>query len=176
MPIIRAAEPGDAAALATLATLVFTATYGAALPSASLQRYVAQTFSETAVLADLANANHTYFVAVQADQLIGFSQLTNTPVPSCVVRTPAIELARFYVASEQQGRGVAGVLLETTQAAAWQSSYRALWLCVWEKNARALAFYQKWGFAPVGKHDIVVEETIFQDHILVKELDKRSSA
>lgn len=168
MPIIRPAEPADASALATLATTVFTTTYGTALPSASLQRYVAQIFSQAALLADLTNTNHTYFVAVQAEQLIGFSQLTSTPTPSCVAHTPAIELARFYVTPEQQGRGVAGPLLEASLAAAWQSGSRAVWLCVWEKNARALAFYQKWGFALVGKHDIVIEETIFHDHIFVR--------
>ena len=169
--IIRTAEATDAPALSTVAKTVFAATYGAVIPSAVLHRYLTQTFSETALLADLANPSHAYWVAIAEDQLVGFSQLTRTPPPACVPVTPAIELARFYILPTHQGRGVAGPLLAAIQTAAQQMGYRAVWLCVWEANDRALAFYRKWGFVPVGRHDIVVEDIVFHDYILIKQLE-----
>lgn len=170
--IIRAAEAIDVLALSTVAQTVFTATYGAVIPSAVLQRYLTQTFSEAALRAGLTNPSHTYWVAVDEDQLVGFSQLTQTPPPNCVTMTPAIELARFYVLPTYQSQGVAGPLLAATLTAAQQLGNHALWLCVWETNTRALAFYRKWGFVEVGRHDIVVEDIVFHDHILIKQLEE----
>lgn len=169
--IIRAAEATDAPALSTVAQTVFAATYGAVIPSAVLQRYLAQTFSETTLRADLTNPSYAYWVVVHKGQLVGFSQLTQTPPPTCVTSAPAIELARFYVLPTHQGQGVAGPLLAATLAAAQQRNYRTLWLCVWEENARALAFYHKRSFVAVGRHDIVVEDIVFHDHIFVKQLE-----
>jgi RimJ/RimL family protein N-acetyltransferase len=42
--------------------------------------------------------------------------------------------------------------------------------CVWEQNARARAFYARAGFADVGRHDLVVAETVFHDRVLVRAL------
>jgi len=29
---------------------------------------------------------------------------------------------------------------------------RSMWMGVWERNTRAIAFYTKWGFVDVGEH------------------------
>ena len=36
--------------------------------------------------------------------------------------------------------------------AARDAGHRTLWLGVWERNVRAIAFYERWGFATVGEH------------------------
>lgn len=42
--------------------------------------------------------------------------------------------------------------MRTTLETAAASGYRTLWLGVWERNPRAIAFYERWGFATVGSH------------------------
>ena len=36
--------------------------------------------------------------------------------------------------------------------AARLSGHRTLWLGVWERNTRAISFYEQWQFATVGDH------------------------
>ena len=40
------------------------------------------------------------------------------------------------------------------------------WLGVWEHNPRAIAFYRKWGFTPVGEHCFAVGDDPQRDVIL----------
>lgn len=49
-------------------------------------------------------------------------------------------------------------------------AYDTLWLGVWEHNARALKFYQRWGFEAVGSHVFVVGSDEQNDLIMQKSL------
>jgi ribosomal protein S18 acetylase RimI-like enzyme len=50
------------------------------------------------------------------------------------------------------GHGVGAALLRAGLEAAGSAGHRTLWLGVWERNARALSFYERWGFEAVGDH------------------------
>jgi ribosomal protein S18 acetylase RimI-like enzyme len=47
-----------------------------------------------------------------------------------------------------------------------------LWLGVWERNPRAIAFYLKSGFEKVGSHDFVVGGDTQTDWVFVAPLSK----
>jgi len=42
----------------------------------------------------------------------------------------------------------------------------SIWLGVWEKNPRAISFYQKWGFKEVGTHIFHVGDDPQRDFIM----------
>ena len=48
------------------------------------------------------------------------------------------------------GRGVGPALMQACLDAAQRGGFDLLWLDVWERNPRAIAFYHKWGFKVVG--------------------------
>jgi len=58
----------------------------------------------------------------------------------------------LYVAAAWHGRGVARALMAAAAAEAERRGAQTLWLGVWERNARAQAFYRKWNFRDVGEH------------------------
>ena len=45
-----------------------------------------------------------------------------------------------------------------------------VWLGVWEHNAKALAFYARWGFREVGEHHFTIGDQVDRDLILAKDL------
>jgi ribosomal protein S18 acetylase RimI-like enzyme len=45
-----------------------------------------------------------------------------------------------------------------------------MWLGVWEENARALAFYGKWGFRRVGTHAYVFGGIEYEDLVMAKSI------
>ena len=68
-----------------------------------------------------------------------------------------MELARFYVSRKFQGTGVAQQLLGIVLAHAELQGCPTLWLSVWQENARAIAFYNRWGFRTIGAAKFLME-------------------
>lgn len=63
-----------------------------------------------------------------------------------------MELARLYATKEMVGRGVGDLLMARCIEHARERGQRTLWLGVWERNARAIGFYEKWELRRVGQH------------------------
>jgi ribosomal protein S18 acetylase RimI-like enzyme len=61
-------------------------------------------------------------------------------------------------------------LLAETLDAARQRGWRTLWLCAWQHNPRAIAFYRKHGFVQVGHTEVLVEDVVFHDFIMSRRL------
>ena len=60
-----------------------------------------------------------------------------------------------------------GVILEKIA----QRKIRNVWLGVWEKNPRAIAFYKKFGFKEAGEHVFLLGRDPQRDIILYKVLE-----
>ena len=53
---------------------------------------------------------------------------------------------------------------------AFKENFEVMWLGVFEKNYRALAFYQKFGFEKYGSHDFVLGNDVATDLLMMKPL------
>jgi ribosomal protein S18 acetylase RimI-like enzyme len=60
-------------------------------------------------------------------------------------------------------------------AAAARAGSDCIWLGVWERNLKAIAFYRKCGFQIVGDHPFVLGRELQRDLILLTQVDSRSS-
>lgn len=58
----------------------------------------------------------------------------------------------MYVVENWHGKGVAQKLMGACIKEMQQHGSDAVWLGVWERNPRAIAFYKKSGFVEVGDH------------------------
>ena len=167
---IRPATIHDAAPLSKLATTVFSSTYGAMIPPDTLQKHLEEQLSIDALRVDLTHSSTHYFVAHHNERLIGFSKLNPTHLPSTLRSTKPIEMVKLYVANDYHGFGVGAKLMKRALSSARELGYDGIWLCVWEKNERAIAFYRKWGFEQVGMMEILVGDVVFDDLVLEKRL------
>ena len=91
--------------------------------------------------------------------------------PSCVAGPRPIELERIYVDQNAHGRGVGAALMRTCLDTARQADYGAVWLGVWDRNTRALAFYRKMGFLDVGEKTFTVGTDVQNDRVMMCMLD-----
>jgi ribosomal protein S18 acetylase RimI-like enzyme len=85
-------------------------------------------------------------------RLAGFAQLRWGKAPSCVLANAPGELQRLYVISEFHGKGVAHGLMNACMDEMTSHRSDVVWLGVWERNPKAIAFYKKFGFHEVGAH------------------------
>ena len=90
--------------------------------------------------------------------------------PASIALANPAELARIYADAEYHGRGIGVALLETCIREARGSGAETLWLGVWEKNPRAIAFYRREGFSEVGEHTFKVGEDHQRDVIMTRPL------
>ena len=101
---------------------------------------------------------------------IGFARLRRGEVPDCVTGPGPLELQRIYVLRAWLGLKAGPALLQRCLEEARALGARTLWLGVWERNERALAFYRRHGFVEVGDHTFMVGTDPQRDVIMVRAL------
>jgi ribosomal protein S18 acetylase RimI-like enzyme len=57
-------------------------------------------------------------------------------------------------------------LLAKLGARTFRDTHDVLWLCVWGRNFRARAFYERWGFTEVGETSFVLGSDVQRDLVL----------
>ncbi len=168
LPTIRRATPDDAAALAELAARTFRDTFGADNTPEDLALHLASSYSPSLQAQEIADPDLITLVAENAQALVAFAQLRRGSAPPCVTGPSPIELSRFYLAADWHGRGLSQRLMAEVLDAARRDGAATLWLGVWERNPRAIAFYRKAGYLDVGAHIFVVGTDPQTDRIMTR--------
>ena len=166
--VLRQATLADAQALSWLGERTFRDTFGPDNRREDLDAYAAKTFSFSLQHAELSDSSKTVFLAESRRGLVGYAKLVTKPPPACVASAPALGLERLYVEKAWHGLGVGPALMQTCLTEAASKGYRALWLGVWERNHRALAFYRKGGFTQVGSMAYVLGSDVQTDYVMVR--------
>jgi diamine N-acetyltransferase len=147
---IRIAATADAERLCELAVRTFRDTYAEHNRPENMARYLAAHFSPQKQAEELADPRMVTVLVEAGPQVFGYAQVRRGNPPDCVPGTDRLELSRFYVDRPWHGRGVAQALMTATVREATGRGAETLWLGVWERNSRGIAFYRKCGFADVG--------------------------
>lgn len=166
----------DAPALAALAARTFRDTFGADNRPEDLALHLATAYGPEQQAREIEDPVMITLVADVAGTLVAFAQLRRGAAPMCVTGPAPIEIQRFYLAAEWHGRGLAQTLMAQALDTARAAGAETIWLGVWERNPRAIAFYRKAGYADVGAHSFVVGSDPQTDRILTRSLVTDSAA
>jgi ribosomal protein S18 acetylase RimI-like enzyme len=165
---VRAAVPADASALAAFAEAMFRDTFAAGNTPADMDEYCASAFGQALQRAEIAEPALSTLLAEDAGRLVGYVQFGPGEAPACVSPPPAWELRRLYVAPESKGSGLASELTARAVSGARAGGAASLWLGVWERNPRAIRFYEKAGFKVVGEHTFQLGRDPQRDLIMTR--------
>ncbi len=172
---IREASARDLPALSALARQTYAGAFGGSMSAADLAHHMAASLSVERLAAELEQ--DTILLALAQGELIGFLQF-GPPDPALSEDLPgcdldgARELRRLYVREPCRSKGVGTRLMEAALAHTDLATSLRLYLDVWEKNEGAIRFYERYGFAVVGRRRFQVAsgaETDF-DLLMVREL------
>jgi len=162
------ATGNDAALLAELGARTFFESFAADNDPEDMRRHLESQFAPKIQLAEIANpALDTLLLRDTAGRAVAFAQLRSGKTTHGVPAEGSIELWRFYVDKSWHGRGIAHALMDAAKARGRRRGARTMWLGVWERNARAQAFYRKHGFEKVGSHVFVVGSDPQTDDVLL---------
>jgi diamine N-acetyltransferase len=167
---IRTGVPTDARDLAEIASRTFRETFAEDNRPEDLEHHLATAYGPEQQLGELTRPDIVTLLGEVDGRLVAYAQLRMEAAPDCVPDESPVELWRFYVTRDWHGRGVAQQLMKSVEAEAHARGGRTLWLGVWERNQRALAYYRKAGFADVGSHVFMLGTDPQTDRIMVRPL------
>ena len=161
----RTAGPADAPALADMGRRCFAETFGAHFPPADMALHLERKFGPAALAGEFTDPGLFIRMAEAEGEAVAYLKLA--PMGLSVPHEPAArEIRQLYVLGPWQGAGVAASLMGWAAEIARAHGIPALYLSVWEKGERAIAFYRKHGFETVGVAPFQLGNTVYQDPVM----------
>lgn len=163
---IRKGVPADSRLVAALGRKTFHDSFAADNSPADMQAYLDAAFGEAIQSAELADPASVFLIAEAAGEAVGYARLVVDRPPPFIRTDNPIHLQRIYATRPWIGRGVGPALIGECIAVARGLGCQGIWLGVWKRNARAIRFYRKWGFAEVGTQPFQLGDDRQTDQIL----------
>ncbi|MBN1219138.1 MAG: GNAT family N-acetyltransferase [Anaerolineae bacterium] len=163
---VRYATAADNVLLAKLGARTFYDTFAADNTPENMAAYLAGSFGPEKQAAELADPSSVFLIAEINGVAVGFARLREGQSPAKITGLHPIEIVRIYARQEWIGCGVGATLMQACLNEAGQRGCDTIWLDVWERNQRALAFYRQWGFVEVGTQIFQLGDDPQQDLLL----------
>lgn len=167
---IIAALPGHAKPLSEFSAAAFYDAYAYANTAADMQQYIAEHFSEEEILKELSTKNTFIILAMLEDKIVGYAKLGTATSPEQLNGKPAIEIERLYVDKNLQSQKIGTALMKYLIQFSKAQGKKIIWLGVWKKNLRAVAFYEREGFEKFGETIFTLGRDLQEDFLMMREL------
>lgn len=150
--IIRKASLIDIDKLREIGKLTFAETFSSENSEENMNEYLEKGFSTATLKIELTDKNAEFYFAELDEKIIGYLKVNVGESQTEIKVKNALEIERIYVLKEYHGKKVGQILYNKAIKLAQEKHLENVWLGVWEKNARAIRFYEKNGFAAFDKH------------------------
>jgi GNAT superfamily N-acetyltransferase len=167
---IRLATAADHILLAEVGAETFRDTFAVDNTPEDMAAYLAGTFGPDRQAAELADPASRFLLAELDGETAGYARLRFGAAPAVVRGARPIEIARLYARRRWIGCGVGATLIQACLAEAERTGCDCVWLDVWERNPRAIAFYAKWGFAVVGEQTFPLGSDLQRDLLMMRSI------
>lgn len=166
--IIRFARREDAPVIAAISRETFQSAFASQNTVEDMEKFMSEQFTAQRLMDQVGAQGNTFLMAYVDNKLVGYVRLLEGFPPQELKEGPTIEIARIYAVSEVIGKGVGSALMQRCIEIAIEKKKGSIWLGVWEKNDRAIAFYTKWGFEKFGEHDFLLGNDVQRDWMMRK--------
>ena len=165
---IRLAGDTDAEMLAQVGAQLFQATFAVDNDPMDMYVYLSDAFTPERQRAELADPDRICLLAEEGPTVAGYALLRCGAAQRHVTGARPIEIQRFYIDRAWHGRGLAAQLMAACLAAARERGAETVWLGVWERNPRAIRFYEKHGFTDVGSQEFRLGTDLQTDRVMTR--------
>jgi len=146
----------DAIGILELSRKTFIETYYDVSEKSTVLKYLDTHITLQKILNDLQHPSILFYIARKGIQNIGFLKLTENRIPKGIAGKKCLMLDKLYVLQEFHGKSIGTELMNIAKNYAHSEGFQVIWLQVWQKNNKAILFYQNAGF--------VVYETALFDY------------
>ena len=121
-----------------------------------MDKYLTENFNDTQLTSELNNPKSEFYFAKLEGEVAGYLKINFGNTQTEIKDENGLEIERIYVLKKFHGKKVGQKLYEIALQAAIDKMLDYVWLGVWEKNVRAIKFYEKNGFAEFDRHIFVL--------------------
>lgn len=168
--VIKEATTAEAGLIADLSRQTFYETFAAVNTKENMDQFMNEQFSREKLMEEVGMEGNTFLLAYDGDEAVGYARMRETTNPLLTTNGNAVEIARIYAVQKSIGRGVGKALMQQCINKAKERNAGLIWLGVWEKNHKAIAFYTKWGFEKFGDHVFMLGNDAQTDWLMKKPL------
>ena len=118
----------------------------------NFQDYINFAFDKNKLGKELINPNTSFYFVYTDNDLVGYFKLNESLAQTDIKAKESIELERIYVLHQFQGKKIGQWMLDRIKELAFRKGKSCLWLGVWQKNTKAIKFYEKHGFSKFDTH------------------------
>jgi ribosomal protein S18 acetylase RimI-like enzyme len=167
---LRTATAADATLIADISRQTFYDSFAADNDPADMQLFLDQQFTRGRLMLEVGRPELQFLLAYVGDEVAGYVKLRDSKTPAGF-DGPALEIARLYAVEKFIGKGVGAALMTESLRIAREMNKSWVWLGVWERNARAIAFYERWGFEKFGTCDFLLGRDNQHDWLMRRRVD-----
>jgi ribosomal protein S18 acetylase RimI-like enzyme len=149
---IRNVNIQDIEKLKGIGKRTFTETFSSDNSEENITEYLDNGFSTEQLKTELIDKNAEFYFAELKGRVIGYLKVNSGQSQTEIKDKNYLEIERIYVLKEYHGKKVGQLLYEKAIKIAKSKNAEYVWLGVWEKNPRAIKFYEKNGFVAFDKH------------------------
>ena len=121
-----------------------------------MNRYLTENCSIEQLSNELHNPDSEFYFAKIENEIVGYLKLNFGQAQNEISNQDGFEIQRIYVLKKYHGKKVGQILFARVLKIAKERNAHYVWLCVWEKNPRAIRFYEKNGFVEFDKHVFIL--------------------
>lgn len=167
---IRKAGTVELEILQELGRTTFYETYAQSNTESNMQQYLENNFSRVKLSEELTNPDSEFFIAWKDAAAVGYLKVNRGPAQTELKEEGSLEIERIYVLSVYQGKKIGQLLFKHALEVAGKLGKSSVWLGVWEKNPKAIMFYEKNGFVAFGTHIFKMGEDEHTDIMMRRDI------
>ena len=163
---IRKLDITDLENLQKISITTFRETFEEVNSEEDMQKYLDENLSLERLKNELENQNSEFYFAENNGEILGYLKLNFKDAQTEKVEENHFEIERIYVLKAFLGQKIGQILFDKAIEIGREKNLEYVWLGVWEKNHRAIKFYEKNGFKVFGKHKFVLGEDVQTDLLM----------
>lgn len=118
--------------------------------------YIDSAFNERQIKSELLDVNSEFYFVYRDTDLVGYFKINENEAQAEPFGSNALELSRIYVLRPFQGQQLGHQILLEIIDIAIRKQKTNLWLGVWERNIRAIHFYERHRFKKFDTHSFYI--------------------
>lgn len=154
--IFKTCELSDLECLTNISRQTFIDAFEKDNNPEDFKSYVDAAFNLEEIRKELLDENSEFYLIYQDDNLVAYFKLCEFEAQAENMGKTAIELSRIYVLQDFQGQTLGKQILQYIINIAKSKRKTTLWLGVWQKNFKAVRFYERHGFEIFNTHSFYI--------------------
>ena len=155
--------------IAEISRKTFQETFGPANTAEDMQLFLQNQFTAEKLIREVGIPGHRHVLAYVDEVPTGYLFIKYHS-HQLLKNEPALEISRIYCLQEFQGLGIGKTLMLEAINHAKEKKLSIVWLGVWKENAKALKFYQSFGFSSFGTTDFLLGKDWQEDWLMRKNI------